>query len=83
MLEGKRGWFVMLGPNPGEGVRFNGAFAPGDHVEKISGAGWRGHVVGFYSTDLTPIGYAVESDAHPGSVQIYPEKALRLVETEK
>ena len=52
----------------------------GDYVENISDAAWRGHVVGFYSTDLTPIGYAVESDAHPGSVQIYPEKALRLVE---
>ena len=58
-------------------------FHIGDHVEKISGAGWRGRVVGFYSTDLTPIGYAIESDAHPGSVQIYPEKALRFVETEK
>ena len=55
-------------------------FRMGEHVEKISGAAWRGHVVGFYSTDLTPIGYAVESDAHPGSVQIYPEQALKLVE---
>ena len=55
-------------------------FRMGDHVENISGAGWRGRVVGFYFTDLTPIGYAVESDAHSGKMQIYPEKALRLVE---
>jgi dihydrofolate reductase (trimethoprim resistance protein) len=49
----------------------------GAYVTKRSGSHWTGRVVGFYSTSLTPIGYCVESDAHPGSVQIYPEHALR------
>lgn len=52
-------------------------FSRGEHVEKISGSKWRGRVVGYYSTDLTPEGYAVESDTETGSVQIYPAKALR------
>jgi dihydrofolate reductase (trimethoprim resistance protein) len=55
-----------------------GKFQRGDHVEKVSGSNWRGKVVGEYSTDLTPEGYAVESDTETGSVQIYPAKALRL-----
>ena len=49
----------------------------GDRVEKVSGSDWYGTVVGYYSTTLTPRGYAVESNIHTGSVQIYPEKALR------
>lgn len=53
-------------------------FKLGDKVRKVSGSEWRGVVVGTYSTTLTPEGYAVESDAHPGSVQIYPAKALEL-----
>ena len=48
----------------------------GDRVTKIKGSSWTGLVVGFYSTSLTPIGYAVESENEPGSVQIYPESAL-------
>lgn len=55
-------------------------FRLGDRVRKISGAEWEGTVVGWYSTELTPEGYAVESEAHRGSVQIYPAKALVLVE---
>lgn len=51
-------------------------FNRGDLVRKRSGSAWQGRVVGEYSTVLTPEGYAVESDAHPGSVQIYPAKAL-------
>lgn len=51
-------------------------FAIGDAVKKKSGGSWRGHVVGFYSTTLTPEGYAVESIYEPGSVQIYPVAAL-------
>ena len=54
-------------------------FKRGDHVRKISGAAWGGLVVGEYSTTLTPEGYAVESSAHPGSVQIYPAAALERV----
>jgi hypothetical protein len=52
------------------------AFGLGDRVSKKSGSSWNGHVVGFYSTELTPIGYCVESEREPGSVQIYPEAAL-------
>lgn len=51
-----------------------------DRVRKIKGSSWQGHIVGFYSTSLTPIGYCVESEREPGSVQIYPETALELVE---
>lgn len=53
-----------------------GKFYLEDRVRKIKGASWQGKVVGFYSTMLTPIGYAVESEREPGSVQIYPEAAL-------
>jgi dihydrofolate reductase (trimethoprim resistance protein) len=51
-------------------------FQLGDRVRKIKGSHWKGKVVGTYSTNLTPEGYAVESEAHPGSVQIYPAAAL-------
>jgi len=51
-------------------------FKIGDRVQKTKGSAWHGRVVGFYSTDLTPIGYAVESEREPGSVQIYPEAAI-------
>lgn len=54
-------------------------FKRGDRVRKISGSEWKGRVVGEYSTTLTPEGYAVESEAHVGSVQIYPVGALELV----
>lgn len=49
----------------------------GDRVTKIRGSQWTGRIVGFYSTELTPIGYAVESETERGSVQIYPEAALK------
>jgi dihydrofolate reductase (trimethoprim resistance protein) len=51
-------------------------FKLGDLVRKTRGSQWHGRVVGFYSTELTPIGYAVESSTERGSVQIYPESAL-------
>ena len=54
-------------------------FERGDLVRKRSGSQWQGRVVGEYSTALTPEGYAVESDTHAGSVQIYPAAALELV----
>ena len=50
-----------------------------DRVRKKSGAAWQGQVVGWYSTKLTPEGYAVESESHLGSVQIYPVTALEHV----
>ena len=55
-------------------------FKLGDHVCKTKGSSWVGHVVGFYSTELTPVGYAVESSRERGSVQIYPEAALKLID---
>lgn len=48
----------------------------GDMVQKARGSKWRGKVVGFYSTEATPIGYSVESAFEPGSVQVWPEAAL-------
>lgn len=57
-----------------------GKYKLGDRVRKIKGSQWQGKVVGFYSTDLTPEGYAVESDTEKGSVQIYPVSALELVD---
>lgn len=57
-----------------------GPFNIGDRVEKIKGSCRRGKVVGFYSTTLTPIGYNVESENEPGSVQIYPAWALEKKE---
>lgn len=58
---------------------FAARFRLGDLVRKKSGAAWQGRIVGWYSTQLTPEGYAVESEAHPGSVQIYPVAALERV----
>jgi hypothetical protein len=56
-------------------------FKLGDRVRKIRGSSWNGVVVGFYSTELTPIGYCVESEREKGSVQIYPEGALESAPT--
>jgi hypothetical protein len=56
-----------------------GKLRMGDLVRKTSGSEWEGHICGTYSTELTPEGYAVESAAHKGSVQIYPAKALEAV----
>ena len=54
-------------------------FRYGDRVTKISGGRWSGWIVGWYATELTPEGYAVESSTERGSVQIYPASALRKV----
>jgi hypothetical protein len=54
-------------------------FALGDRVRKTKGSSWQGRIVGFYSTALTPVGYAVESERESGSVQIYPEAAIELL----
>ena len=58
----------------------SGKFAMHQRVRKTSGSEWQGRICGTYSTSLTPEGYAVESEAHAGSVQIYPAKALEAVE---
>lgn len=55
----------------------------GTRVTKRKGSSWQGAIVGYYSTNLTPRGYAVESEREPGSVQIYPEAALEPVEEPK
>lgn len=55
--------------------------AIGDRVRKKSGSEWQGRIVGWYSTELTPKGYAVESETHKGSVQIYPASALEKLES--
>jgi hypothetical protein len=57
-----------------------GKFRMGDLVKKSSGSEWEGRVVGYYRTEQTQEGYAVESSAHRNSVQIYPAKALEVVE---
>lgn len=54
-------------------------FQMGSRVRKIKGSRWQGRIVGTYSTELTPEGYAVESETEHGSVQIYPAHALELV----
>lgn len=55
-------------------------FRLGDRVTKTKGSSWTGRVVGFYTTSLTPEGYAVESENEPGSVQIYPRAALEKLD---
>lgn len=50
-----------------------------DWVHKKSGTYWEGRVVGFYSTEQTPEGYAVQLlGMKNGPVQIYPRSALML-----
>jgi hypothetical protein len=49
-----------------------------DFVRKTSGSWWEGRVVGFYSTEQSPDGVAVQLDRPMGPVQIYPASALEL-----
>lgn len=60
-----------------------GKYRLGDTVRKASGSQWHGTVVGYYATDLTERGYAIESAYEKGSVQIYPEAALAPWKPEK
>lgn len=53
-------------------------FEIGDRVRAKRDA-WQGHVCGFYSSPLTPIGYNVLSEREKKSVHIYSESALELV----
>lgn len=68
---------LYAAPQPSQDVR-KGKFKLGDRVRKSKGSQWHGVVVGTYRTDLTPEGYAVESNTEHGSVQIYPAAALEL-----
>ena len=56
-----------------------GCWEIGTRLRKKRGSSWQGKVVGYYSTDLTPTGYAIESERESGSVQIYPFQALEIV----
>jgi acyl-CoA reductase-like NAD-dependent aldehyde dehydrogenase len=58
----------------------NQRFEIGERVCKVKGSSWRGCIVGYYSTALTPVGYCVESENEPGSVQIYPASALEFMD---
>jgi R67 dihydrofolate reductase len=60
-------------------TKIESKFKLGDRVRKIKGSQWSGKIVGTYSTDLTPEGYAVESSTEKGSVQIYPAAALEKI----
>lgn len=55
----------------------------GETLTKKKGSSWTGEIVGFYSTDFTPEGYAIESATETGSVQIYPIAALDVCEEVK
>jgi len=66
---------IHVGPPPTTQPKFK----LGDHVYKPKGSSWYGRVVGTYSTELTSEGYCVESEYHPGSVQIYPAAALEFI----
>ena len=57
-----------------------GTWKMGTRLRKKSGSSWQGKVVGYYSTELTDVGYCIESEREPGSVQIYPASALEPVE---
>ena len=74
---------VAWGHNPFENAPQQAPVVPegakwglGDKVQKVRGSQWRGTVVGFYSTEATPIGYSVESAFEKGSVQVWPEAAI-------
>ncbi|WP_423777508.1 hypothetical protein [Deinococcus wulumuqiensis] len=57
--------------------RAGAPFVLGDSVRKRPGGGaWHGAAVGVYLASKTPLGFAIESVSEPGSVQIYPAKAL-------
>ena len=55
-------------------------FNLGQRVRKTKGSQWQGRIVGWYTTELTKEGYAVESEREKGSVQIYPASALEKID---
>lgn len=67
-------------PEVTEAMQWPDQWPLGTRVRKRKGSSWQGHVVGYYSTHLTPCGYAVESEREPGSVQIYPKAALEALD---
>lgn len=75
-------WIQMPSPSQPFPGKPAWKFTSGDMVRKPRGSWWEGRVVGFYSTDQTPRGYAVQLQTPSGNgpVQIYPESALERVE---
>lgn len=65
-------WKIAIDRPPGF------TWCSGERVKKKSGSDFRGEIVGFYSSVLTHEGYAIESAYHPGTIQIFPFKALEL-----
>lgn len=56
-----------------------GCLRLGTRVRKKIGSEWHGKIVGYYSTNNTKYGYVVESEREKGSCQIYPWKALEVI----
>ena len=52
----------------------------GQRVTKRTGSSWTGQICGWYTTTRTEIGFCVESENEPGSVHLYPMKALMLLQ---
>jgi len=75
--------YTIIHRDENQGPTLERKFALGERVTKIKGSSWTGRVVGIYSTDLTPVGYCIESENEPGSVQIYPEAAIRALHAEE
>jgi hypothetical protein len=55
-----------------------GTWKFGTPLCKKYGPYWRGRVVGYYSTENTPIGYVIESVFEPGSLQTHPADDLEF-----
>lgn len=76
-MEVEEGPLYAAPPAPAVVVKADGQkFQMGNIVRKKNGSWWEGRVVGFYSTEQTPDGYAVQIDKPNGPVQIYPGSAL-------
>ena len=52
-------------------------FQLGDHVTTPRAPYWTGRVCGWYRNSEGRIGYAVEADAIPLAIHVYPASAIR------
>lgn len=57
-------------------------FPLGTKVRKVSGPEWNGHVVGYYSSTLTPEGLVIECDVPGARHQVHVEPAKRMERAE-
>lgn len=55
-----------------------GCWVIGTRVRKKYVSSWRGRIVGYYSTENTPVGYLVETERRPGSVKPYPAWSIEF-----